>query len=157
MKISASSALLPPALSFRQCHDQTIHHNRPQTLNMSTFTTSTPCIFTIPPASLSFIHTSLLSCFKYRPFLFSLVQTSNSPDSLPPNSYSLQITMSSANIMVHGDSCLSVCTPNFNHTGQFSWYTEFEERNWKSAVPRNLISCYVMPLYYSEKQTTRLS
>lgn len=28
VKISASSALLPPALSFRQCHGQTIHHNR---------------------------------------------------------------------------------------------------------------------------------
>uniref|UniRef100_A0A8C4N0J5 Uncharacterized protein n=1 Tax=Eptatretus burgeri TaxID=7764 RepID=A0A8C4N0J5_EPTBU len=78
----------------------------PKYLNPSTFPTSTPCNCTIPPPSLSFTHMySVLLRLAFIPLLSSAYLHLSS-FALACSLLSLQIMMSSANIIVHGDSCL---------------------------------------------------
>ena len=80
----------------------------PRYLKSSTFTSSSPCIFTVPlPLScLSFTHMySVVLLLTFIP-LFSKAYIQLSSVSSTCSLLSLQITMSSANIMVHGASSL---------------------------------------------------
>ncbi|XP_068170159.1 MTOR-associated protein MEAK7 isoform X1 [Antennarius striatus] len=79
----------------------------PKYLKSSTFLISSPCNLTLPLGSLSFTHMySVLLLLTFIPLLSRTnlhLSSFSSICSLLP----LQITMSSANIIVHGDSCLT--------------------------------------------------